>query len=843
MHGKPTADGADEVLQGSWPDYNEDDFGAEAQKEFAKARHIEDDVLKNVHEGKQHAADHMSGELAEGIQTKLGIRVSEYADTIAAHCNTAGWLMAAQTAIATAKTAMAAACDSHEAIHKQPVKQNHGGKFSAGISQESKDADLKAKQAAVAQAKAALEGAMASVRSGISANTAPPAGTPAIPAAATAAPRTEISPGTGRSDMVAKPPAAGAFSPENTNPGLNNPAAPGGTPAPASPFAGSGGPASPFNSASSAAPSAPAAPSAGASEAGAGLGAGAGAGSGSPAAGSGAPMSGMPMAGGGMPQMPQMQPPQMPSQTPGNDIAKTVGDTVGKLAGGNQGTPVSEAALDKLLERQSPSTSTGPDGASPAGEGSGVGGKETSTEGKNEKKEGTHLLGQGPQHPADPYSAANTNPALNNPGAPEGKAPSPASPTVTATPTVSAPVTELSADENAGRSGSATAVSAAGVQHQPPPGEAHTHTSANTSQQTGQGNWNPFGQNNSSTLTPNPGLQTPGQSPSQALAAYTPGGLTPPPPPPMTGATVPPPPPPAAVQVPSPQISASTTPMLGVVPAATAIARKTGLGGKNTDSAAPGERITTLPPEHATADMHLAGLVRSFTAHEWAGTVIAVGVFVDTDPQPGRPGLRYVIATSDGVSHLPLGVPVPAGVELLEDQNLAPSFTVDWNGHWRAGLKLAAYARTHSGSGELVYLVSNDSDGILNPAKAGGVLEVVQSDGERQHLMQTGHASAAVLHRATVSRPRVEEKDAGEYLTKLGDAWGFNDGTEESHMSAISRLWAARWDQHRDRDPEYQAVLATYLLVEGEEALRQGRLLDAAYAVTKMAMVEPPINA
>lgn len=838
MHGKPTAEGADEVLQGAWPDFNEDEFGSEAQVEFAKARHIEDDILKNIHEGKQHAADHMSGELAEGIQTKLGIRVSEFADTIAAHCNTAGWLMAAQTAIATAKKAMAMACDSHEAIHKQPVKQNHGGKISAGVSQESKDADLSAKRAEVAQAKATLEGVMASVRSGISGNVAPPGGTPQIPADPNAAGVRQIGP---RSDMVAKPPV-GALSPENTNPALNNPAAPGSTPpaspaAPASPFsAAPAGPASPFDSPSSTPPAS--APSVGAPE---GAGAGAGTGGGTPAAGAGMPMSGMPMSG--MPQMPQMQPPQMPTQTPGNDIAKTVGDTVGKLAGGSQGTPVSEAALNKLLERQGPSTTSGHEATAPVGEGQGPG-KEGSTETK--EKEGTHLLGQGPQRPSDPYSAANTNPALNNPGGHEGK-PSPAAPTVTSTPsTVSAPVTELSADENVGRGGSATAVSAAGLQHQPPVGEGHTHTSANSGQQAGgQGNWNPFGSNNSNTLTPNsalpanPGPQTPGAG--QTLGAYTPGGLTPPVPPPPMSSSIPSAPVPP-VQV-APPVPGAATPVLGVVPAAAAIARKAVGGGKNEGTSGSVERIATLPPEHATADMHLAGLVRSFTAHEWAGTVIAVGVFVDTDPQPGRPGLRYVMATSDGLSHLPLGVPIPAGVDLLEDQKLGASFGLDWNGHWRAGVKLAAYARTHSDAGELMYLVSNDSDGILNPAKAGGVVEVVQSDAERQHLVQTGHASAAVLHRAEVSKPRVTEEEAGEYLTKLGDAWGFNDGSEESHMSAISRLWAARWDQHRDRDPEYQAVLATYLLIEGEEALRQGRLLDVAYAVTKMAMVEPPINA
>jgi hypothetical protein len=834
---KPTDECADEVLQGAWPDYDEGLFKQAADYHFQLARTFENDVARSPHALRQYATQEMEGEAAAAIDQKMGTHLAGCAEDTTAHANLAGFLLMGQAAIMAAKSAMKAAVSAHGPAHLMP-KVVIGGQ---GV----KDADMQKAQGLVATAKQQLETAMSSVKAGCKSLglTAPPGGTPKIPVAP--AEKGNVGVGNTPTAVPVKPPLGDPNSPANTNPGLTNPGAPAGT-APTAPTgstpAGAGAASTPAATAAptgaGAAPSTPAAPAAtpgaeaGALTAASAAPTGAGQGQGSPMG-----MSGMPM-GGGMPQggMPQMQPPQMPSQTPGGDVAKTIGDTIGKVAGNNQGSQLPAGTLEKLLEAQKdPATGAA---TAPVGEGGPSDGKDPAagTEHKPGEKTqtGTHTLGSGPKG-SDVFSAENTNPALNNPG---GGKPSPAVPTISAAPSgVSAPVTELSSDDNplppaGGPAGSATTLAGAG--HHPGGGDSPaTHTSSNSS---------PF-----ATDPRNP-LAAPSQPPSAqgSLSAYSPGGLGPGmpiAPPPMSagmGAAAPAPAPAAPV------LAAGGAPMLAMTPAAAAVLRSAAANsGKTTNledtGGVPRDRIAGLPAEHAVADMQLAGLMKSFASHGWAGTGIAVGVFLLEDPTPR---LKYVVATSDGLSHLPIGVPAPAGVELLQHQKLNPGFASDWGGNWRAGLKLATYARSHRNCGELTYLVSNDTrDGILSPAKAGTVIEAVQTDAERTKLLEQGRVSAATMLRTQLHSPGFSDEALGKvpgWLEAFADQWGAD--TDAALESARARLWALRWDQRRGRDAEYPFVFVNYLILEGMKALAAGQIEEAAYVVDELVEIDHPTH-
>lgn len=836
---KPTDDCADEVLQGAWPAYDEDLFKQAADGQFRDARIWADDAAKSSHGVRQYASQEMEGRAAEAIEQKMGIDLGECAANATAHANVAGFLLMGQAAIMAAKSAMKSAVAEHVPAH-DALKIMIGGQ---GV----KDADMQKAQALVTTAKQQLETAIDAVKAGCKSHglTAPPGGTPKIPVRP---PIDDAKVGTTPPTGVpVKPPPLGdPNSPANTNPGLTNPGVPAGM-APTAPTgstpagAGSSTPAATAApTGAGAAPSTPAAPAAtpgaeaGALPAASAAPTGAGQGQGSPMG-----MSGMPM-GAGMPQggMPQMQPPQMPSQTPGGDVAKTIGDTIGKVAG-NNGSQLPAGTLDKLLEAQKDPASSAP--TAPVGEGGPNDEKNPlgtehkpgeKTDGKTQT--GTHTLGSGPKG-TDVYSAENTNPALNNPASAK---PSPAVPTISAAPSgVSAPVTELSSDDNPlppanGPAGSATTL--AGVGHHPGDSAA-THTSSNNS---------PFA---ADPRNPAAAVQPP--SAQGSLGAYSPGGLGPGMPiaPPMgagmgggMGAAAAPPAPPA------PLLAAGGAPMLAMTPAAAAVLRSAAANsGRSADledtGGVPRDRIAGLPAEHAVADMQLAGLMKSFASHGWAGTGIAVGVFLLEDP---RPRLRYVVATSDGLSHLPIGVPAPAGLELLQHQKLNAGFASDWGGNWRAGLKLATYARSHRNCGELTYLVSNDTrDGTTSPAKAGKVIEAVQTDAERTKLLEQGRVSAPTMLRTQLHSPGFSDEALGKvpgWLEAFAVQWGAD--TDAGMESARARLWALRWDQRRGRDAEYPFVFVNYLILEGMKALAAGQIEEAAYVVDQLVGIDHPTH-
>lgn len=786
---KPTGTAAEEVMGENWPEWSESNYAAKAQTLLAMASNAQKNA-QTTSATATYTGQETDGKAYNKILEDLHLKKNEftvYADEFA---KAAGWVTHMGEQIAATKKKIVAEVKAHEAncITGKTIDNM------ADMLKESQD--VATHKANVVAAMAALETEFTAGEAACAADVigAPPGGTPAIPE--------EIDPQSLPPGMPGTDPTAGAPTPGTTTPGGGGAGTTGGgsTAAPA--------PAAALPPEMFAAPAAPAA--AAPAEALSGSPASSPAAAPAEAAGGGMPMSGMPM--GGMP----MQPPQMPAggagagQTPGNDLAKTVGDTVSKLARPD-GTPVSEAALSKLLDAQGDGTGEG----GPGGE------KGANGEDPDKLPEGVDPLekvfGNEPgaggnsgvtaqeRGALDPYSSANQNPSLNNPTPPHLASPSPAAPVITPAPSAptSAPMTELSADPNY----------IGAQQHQAPalsPESVTTHPSA------GAGSPAPAG--------PGPAGANPGggPQPGQALGAYNPGAMgSPAPMAPMPmggmGAMGGMMPPPAGGGGAAAPVLAAAVPAAAVAEAATS--------GRRRSPEIP-TRLSSLPPEHAAAEHHLAALVRVFTQRNWPTAVLAIACV------EGQHGVRYLLATADGVSLVPLGVPLPGGVELLSSQPLSGSFTADWSGHVHPARKLAAWASEHPEAGRLVYLVSNDASGV--PAVAGKVIEVRQTQAERSGM---GGGSPAILPRTSLAADTIPAAKAEAALEAFANAWGISDATADDWRVAPGRLWAARWD--RDRPADYPAILATYLYVEGLEAVREGRAADAAFSASALATVRP----
>lgn len=820
-------DCADEVIGSNWPTENEDSYTAYATALLEKASQAQKAAQAKQSE-QQYAQSETSSQTLDALAKAAGLDAAKHMQSAEDFAKAAGWAKYAATAIKAAKLAMNEAAAAHEAVHAMPaISPTAASKGGKGATQKAKDADLEEKQNLVADAKGSMDSALDAADRAVQADAIPTpfGGTPAIPE------------GSGTSGTDAGGSATGL-------PG-DAPVAsvPGGAGAPSA-IAGGGGEAPAAPAAPALPPSvfaAPAAPPAGlggdpASALGsspAAASAGEGAGSGMSSGMGGMPMGGSPM---GMGQMP-MQPPQMPQGGAGTgggpvgEVAKPVSDMVSKLAGkdggpGAGGVPVSEQTLDKLLASQGGDSGAGGDQQAPSDDGSGDGkpgdGKGDHLDGDPKKgvAAGSHDQVTGVRAPTDPYSASNTNPALNNPAAAHGGAPSPAAPVVTAPPVaVSAPMTELSADDNA----PAAPVQHAAAQVQPPTVEnagLHTHTAA--AGITGPGAPAP--------ASPNP------QAQGGLLGAYpTPGGM-PAPTPPMGG--MPMMPPMSGMGGAAGGGGGSVSPVLAAVPAAIGAAVVARDSHREPQGDAPIERILALPPEHATAENHLAGLVKAFRTHKWESERIAVGVFMSGTVL--QPRLRYLIATSDALSLIPLYVAAPAGVELLSQQRVRSSFISDWSGNDHPGRKLAAFANQYSHDvGRLVYLVSTDPDAVQSPGRCGEVIEAYQNHDEQMGLIRDNRATAAVAPRTEIARNlpiRAEQAEAA--LAAFGAAWGFHDATSEDFRTAPAMLWATRWGRTRSRPDDWAAILSTYLYVEGLEALRVGRPDEAAYSASAMLAVD-----
>ncbi len=783
---KPSGTAATEVMGEAWPPESESAYFAKAKQCLAMAAKEQKNAQTNTHAA-TYTDQEADGRAYNAIAEELHIRA--HASTVSAEkwAALSGWAQHMGELIQSTKQKIVAEVKAHEGncISGKSITST------ADVMKES--GDVATHKGNVATAMTALETGLTAAETSCASDVipAPPGGTPKIP-------DQDASPDT--SDIPATANPSGAPSGGVVGGAGNGTPSSSATPGAGAP--GGGAPAQPLPPSAFAAPPAAATPPAAASPAAMGSPTGASpAGAESP--GGGMPMSGMPMSG--MPQMPQMQPPQMPSggQTPGADVAKTVGDTVSKLAGKDGGTPVSAETLDKLLGAQ---------GGDHDGKASSDPAKLPDSADDPLKKvfgnqPGSPSSATAQAHALDPYSAANQNPSLNSPQTPTPphlQSPSPAAPVVTAAPTgtASAPMTELSADENyPGPQQHSTPA--------PSPSDAvTTHPSA--------------GPAAPPASPPAPGAPVGAPQPAQSLGAYNPGALGAPAPmapmgpmgAPMGGMMTPP----AA----GGGGGGSAAPVLAAaVPAAVVEAATSGRR-----RAPEATRVTALPPEHATAERHLAGLLRVFTQKGWATAILAIACL------EGQAGVRYLLATADGVSLVPLGVPLPAGVELLSAQPLSASFTADWSGHVHPARKLAAWAAEHPEAGRLVYLVSNDGSGV--PAVGGSVVEVRQTAAERAGM---AGGSPATLARTAVATSMIPAEKAADALGAFGSAWGITDATTEDWRTAPGRLWASRWD--RDRPDDYPAILATYLYIEGLEALRQGREADSAYSASALAAVRP----
>ena len=817
---------ADEVIGSAWPTENEDSYTAYATALLEKAAQAQKAAQAKQAE-QQYAQSETSSQTLDALAKAAGMDAAKHMQSAEDFAKAAGWAKYAATAIKAAKLAMNEAAAAHQAIHDMPTisapAKTKGGK---GETQQAKDADLEEKRNLVADAKGAMDSALDAADRAVQADAIPTpfGGTPAIPDNITSStnPRTDWGVGLpSDSPRVSAPASAGGGAPVAGAGGGEAAVAPA-TPLPASVFAAPAAPPAGVGGdpASSALGSSPAA-SAGEGAAGAGMG--------------GSPMGGSPM---GMGQMP-MQPPQMPQMPQGGagaggglgEVAKPAADAITKLAGkdgGSGGVPVTEQTLDKLLAAQGGEGGTGGDHQAPtddsADDGKSGDGKDNHLAGDPKKGEtasaGSHDQVTGVRPPTDPYSPSNTNPALNDPAASHG-APSPAAPVVTAPPVaVSAPMTELSADDNA----PAAPVQHASAQVQPPTVEnagLHTHTAA-------AGITGPGAPAPASSPTPNP------QAQGGLLGAYpAPGGM-PAPTPPMGGMPMMPP---MGGMGGAGGGGGSVSPVFAAVPAAVGGAVVAREGHREPQGDAPIERILALPPEHATAENHLAGLAKAFRTHKWESERIAVGVFMGGTVL--QPRLRYLIATSDALSLIPLYVAAPAGVELLSQQRVRSSFISDWSGSDHPGRKLAAFANQYSHEvGRLVYLVSTDPDAVQSPGRCGEVIETYQTAAETTGLIRDNRATSAVAPRTEIVRRlpiRAEQAEAA--LAAFGAAWGFHDATSEDFRYAPAMLWATRWGRTRSRPDDWAAILATYLYVEGLEALRVGRLDEAAYSASAMLAV------
>ncbi|MEB3071955.1 hypothetical protein [[Mycobacterium] vasticus] len=808
--------GWDEVVGSSWPSDSE----SAAESVSRDHVHMAGAMGESSHaagEGRDYATSEMSGEAAEAIAAKFAKHVGEFEDRQQGHLYTAGWMLELAGAIVAAKHAMTAAADAHLADHVAPTASGLTGRLDPSArTQAQKDASLRAAQTAVQDARSTLDSAKATVALGISSKQKPML-VPKLPASGTVD-GTKIA---DRPDAVPDPTAGGALtsptgggSPGLTNPGLTNPGLSNPTLPPTLP-AGAGG-----TSAGTSGPATPPAPPISAptlpTETGAG-GAGAPAASlpgdaagGSPTGMGGMPMGGMPMAGGMPMQPPQM--PQMPTQTPGADIAKTAGDTLSKIAGGQNGggaQALDSATLDKLLDANAASDDDGgklSDGAGvvPASDKgpTGAGGPN----GLGHNGAGSTLT--------NPYSPANANPSLNNP-APLVGPPSPASPTITATPpVVSAPVTELSGDEAI-----------------PPASTSAAHPTTSISGDT--------------SPTHNGGSNGAGDRQQSVMGGYpATGGLVPPM---AAGGAAPPAPAAAAGPVIAAGGAAAAAPL--VLPTNTTTTTKidsaaSALFADPAGSTVSSERAV-LPPEHAVAHEHLAGVLRAFRDHPgmaWTTVQVAIGVFIYEEPGLPTQRVRYILATTDGLSLIPMNVQVPAGIELLGGLiDPAAGFVADWSGHERPALKLTAAADSYPDLlGDLAYLVSSDTeDGLASPARSGDVVEVVQSKTQTEALIATHKASRATRSRVSVEWPRLAPAQAAAVLEGLGRAFGFADGSPTDTKKAATMLWGVRWGGRRvlERPANYTAMLATFWYEEGMEALELGRLDEAAYAASALAEI------
>lgn len=775
---KPSGGCADEVLDGHWPDdLSAADYDKRAEYYLQRAGEAERHA-QTTYQQQLHTETETDSSAFDAAGEAFGVDTTKILHNQADLLNTSAWHTYCAQTIRAAKNAMAEAVTSHQAIHDAPLKKTRSKNNAANSkTQAEKDEDLEKWQSAVADSAgylgSALDAAERAVQAAVDApgTLKPPPGmkTPDVPTGH------EVDQhGAGQPNMPSSIPGTGG------TPGASTPGGGGGTPEPAAP-------ATPLDPSMFAAPAAAAAPPAPAAPA-ASAGGPEGAAGGDPSSA----MGGMPM--GGMPMgMPMGGQPQQgagggaPMSAPGGAGANPLIDSLGKVAdsaaqGGDDKKPLTPERLEQLIKES---------GLADGGDDQGA---DLDGDGKPDKRLGEHGKPESGVASASALnSPANTNPALNQPPVPTHLAsPSPASAVSTPAPErVAVPMTELSHDLST-------------------PGQQQSSASSAAN-----------GGGSAQSLASPPAQQQSGG----ALGAYPPGGM---------GAGMP-----MGGGMPMAPMGGMGAMAAGgggapggggpVLAAAlpTTAAAVTG-GHERVHTPPPPPRVSALPPEHALAENHLASLIRVYGTAGWAGTTIAIGVVDDGSGAP-----RYVMATSDGLSLVPLGVAVPAGIEALGTLAFKDvDFYRDWGGYRRAGRKLIAWV-DRTPNMRLTYLVSSDTGTPATNAD-GSLVEVHQTVEEAQRLSGGSPAIAPRYHIPGLRMPGLLDKDVAEYLRAAIKTWGFHDLEATDMAIGKVRVITARWTDIRDRDPEVPAITATYLAAEGLSALATGNLQDAAVSLTQL---------
>ncbi|WP_396908155.1 hypothetical protein [Mycolicibacterium sp.] len=771
---KPTGGCSDEVLDGHWPDdLSAADYDTHAAYYLKRAGDAEH-AAQSTYQQQIHTDTETDGAAFDAAGEAFGVDATKILHNQADLLNISAWHTYCAQTIRAAKTAMVEAVTGHQAAHDAPLKKTRSKNNAPNsLTQAEKDEDLEKWQSAVVDSAGYLGSALDAAERAVQAAADAP-GTLKPPPGMKTPEVPSVEAGNAQPNMPSSIPGTAG------TPGASTPGG-GGTPEPAAPA-----PATPLDPSVFAAPAAAAAPPAAAPAASAGGPEGAAGGDPSSAMG-GMPMGGMPM---GMPMGGQPQQGAgggAPMSAPGGGAgASPLIDSLGKVAdsaaqGGDDKKPLTPERLEQLIKES---------GLADGGDDQGV---DLDGDGKPDKP-GEHGKPEPGVAPASALnSPANTNPALNQPPVPAHLAsPSPASAVSTPAPErVAVPMTELSHDLSTPAQQQSSSSSAANGG-----GSAQSLASPPVQQQAGG-----------------------------ALGAYPPGGMGAGMPmgggmpmAPMGGM--------GAMAAGGGGAPGGGGPVLAAALPTTAAAVT--VGHERVHTPPPPPRVSALPPEHALAENHLASLIRVYGTAGWAGTTIAIGVVDDGSGAP-----RYVMATSDGLSLVPLGVAVPAGIAALGMLAFKDvDFYRDWGGYRRAGRKLIAWV-DRTPNMRLTYLVSSDTGTPATNAD-GSLVEVHQTVEEAQRLSGGSPAIAPRYHIPGLRMPGLPDKDVAEYLRAAIKTWGFHDLEATDMAIGKVRVMTARWTDIRDRDPEVPAITATYLAAEGLSALAAGNLQDAAVSLTQL---------
>ncbi|TQC45157.1 hypothetical protein EEB14_33325 [Rhodococcus sp. WS4] len=247
------------------------------------------------------------------------------------------------------------------------------------------------------------------------------------------------------------------------------------------------------------------------------------------------------------------------------------------------------------------------------------------------------------------------------------------------------------------------------------------------------------------------------------------------------------------------------------------------LGSRDDSSgprAAAGSFLSLLPTSVAGTHTRLA-LLRAQQIASSCVMATAVGVFVHND---GRES--FVVATSTGISYLPLSAAVPARTKLLIELALPPDFYARWCGYDDPASKLAAYAASGSNAlGQLTFVLSSKLVGELPEAEV-----VVQSVDELTELVDSNGLAAIGRSRADLAGARGRDfvEEVRRAVSQVGVV------REDQYLKLLSELTAALWTDEINASTSRE-VWKRFLFADMQRAFSNNRLDDAWFAVDELS--------